>query len=81
MAIPDEALRLKFDPDELTLDEQSLFFERDSSFKPSVFKAFLKKYGNWTAAQLNALVRKDIATVYAECIRQLAEALVPKAKS
>lgn len=81
MAIPDKPLKLTFDPDEFTLDEQALFFESDATFRPSVFKAFLKKYGNWTPRQLDALVRKDVAAVYSECTQQLIAAMLPKGKA
>lgn len=76
--IPDKPLSLTFDLDELTIDELALF-ESESPFRPSVFKAFLKRYGNWSAAELGRIQRKDIAAIYLQCIRQLNEALVPKA--
>lgn len=78
MAIPDKPLSLTFDIDELTIDELTLF-ESDAPFKPSVFKAFLKRYGNWSAAELARIQRKDIAGLYLQCVQKLNEALVPKA--
>lgn len=78
MTIPAETLRLSFDPDELTLDEMSLFMERDATFRASVFKDFITKYGNWSKRQINGLVRKDVLTVYEICIAQIVERLTPK---
>jgi len=81
VAIPSKPLKLTFDLDELTLDEQTLFMESDAQFKPSVFKAFLEKYSNWSRREIGGLVRRDVGEVYAKCVEQLAAALVPKAKA
>lgn len=78
MAIPETPLVLKFDIDELTIDELTIF-ESETPFKPSMFKAFLKRYGNWSAAELARIQRKDIAALYLQCIQKLNEALIPKA--
>lgn len=80
MAIPEKPLKLSFDPDALTLDEMALF-EPDVGIRASVFKGFLAKYGNWSKRELAGLVRADIVAVWVECVRQVTEAISPKAKA
>lgn len=80
MAIPAKPLKLSFDADQLTLDEMAMF-EPDTGIKASVFKQFLTKYGNWNKREIAGLVRADVVAVWAECIKQLAEATNPKASA
>lgn len=78
MAIPEQPLKLEFDPGELYLPELELI-EGTRGIGAREFHEFLVKYGNWTRAQVEALQRKDLLEIWAEVRRQFYEKLAPKA--
>jgi hypothetical protein len=79
MAIPDEALKLSVDIDELTLDEVELF--EPKGFTVGRFKAFMAKYSNWTAAQVGQLKVGEMRQVAEQIRAGIEAAAVPKASS
>lgn len=74
MAVPTEALTLKFDPDELTLGELQIL----NTYSVDLFRAFVSRYGNWTEKQIDALTRREWRALHGEFYEKLLDVFVPK---
>ena len=76
MALPDKPLTLKYDPDELTLDEICLFSGKESptEFNPIIFRGFLRKHSNWTSGEIGGLTVADMRDGLGPQIKEAMEA-------
>ena len=75
MAIPVTPLVVKFDPNELTLDELCLF--EPDSFTASGLRGFLVAHTNWTKKQIGAVTMAELKEVVEQLTEKIKEAAVP----
>ena len=76
MSLPVEALTIKIDPDQLTVDDMILF--EAGGFKFSSFKSFLASHSNWSSEQIGALTMSEAKEVVKEIATQIAQGAIPK---
>ncbi len=77
MAIPDKALQINFDPNEVTLDELCLF--EAEGFTAVGFRRFLVEHTNWTKKEIGALKLSELKQVAEQISEQFKAAAVPLA--
>lgn len=75
MAIPQTALIVNFNPDNVTLDELCLFEE--GGFTAWGFRKFLIDHTNWTAIEIGALTVSELKDVTSQLGEKLKESAVP----
>lgn len=78
MTTPTTPLTLTFDPEELYLPDLELV-EGQKGVSATELRAFLKRYGNWSDAEIDGLQRRDVLQVWSTIRRQIFERLLPKA--
>ncbi len=76
MAIPERPLKLTFDPDELTLNENRVL---EGTYGYGDFREFMLKYSNWTRDEVLNLRRKEVAGLLEQFQAQIREVIFPKA--
>lgn len=74
MAIPDKPLKFSFDPDELTVDEWEIFYRLNTHN----FREFMLRYGNWTAAEVGGLKKRELSEIAGKFYDALMETISPK---
>ena len=75
MAIPTTPLVVKFDPNELTLDELCLF--EPDGFTASGLRGFLVNHTNWTKHKIGAVTMAELKDVIEQLTAKIKEAAVP----